>query len=221
MYYPAPGNGYPHTPNSMVHREVDEDYDSTSGTDGMATEPNAYHRLQMQQPKYQTYHPGMHNTAGPYPHQGEHSLGSYYSQNLPTPAVSPASSCSGPNNLPLPAQYGANNGASNSTAGHHSPPSNQASTGASQHQPTPYQPGHPPANASHPQPIHYAAAYSGHNRLYGEVQDGSMPRLHSSYSAGQNGHSMPTEAGNHGLGISMNAQPMKVEVSTPMAGTAW
>lgn len=220
MYYPASGSGYPHTPNSMVHREIDEDYDSTSGTDNMATEPNAYHRLQMQQPKYQTYHSGMHGTAGPYPHPGDHSLGSYYGQNLPTPAVSPASSCSGPNNLPPPAQYSANGGASNSAPGHHSPPSTQVSTGGSQHQPTPYQSGHPPHNAAHPQAMHYAAAYSGHNRLYGEVQDGSMPRLHS-YSAGQNGHSMPSEPSNHGLGISMSAQPMKVEVSTPMTGTAW
>lgn len=220
IYYPAPtGNGYPHTPNSMVHREIDEDYDGNSAADGLGAEPNAYHRLQMQQPKYQTYHPGMHGTAGPYGQPGEH-LGGYYSQNLPTPAVSPASSCSGPNNLPPPSQY-TTGGANTTSAVHHSPPTNQTATGANQHQPTPYQPGHPSASAAHPQPMHYAAAYSGHGRLYGEVQDSSMPRVHS-YSTGQNGHGMPTEPGTHGLGISMNGgQSMKVEVATPVAATAW
>ena len=203
MYY-APTNAYPHTPNSMVHREIDEDYDGNSGTDGMNGE-NPYHRMQMQQPKYaQQYH--SHGTAGPYTHaNGEHVA--YYSPSLPTPAVSPASSCSGPN-LPPPTQYG-------QSSGHHSPPSTQAS----QHQPTPYQAPHPP-NPQHPQPIHYAAAYSGHNRLHtGMNNEGvdSVPRLHLHTYSPQN---MPMGSeGSHGLGINMN-QSMKVEVSTPM-GQAW
>ena len=211
MYYAPPG-GYPHTPNSIVHREIDEDYDSTSGTDGMTGEPNPYHRLQMQQPKYPTqqYHHS-HSAAGPYSHaNGDHVA--YYSPSLPTPAVSPASSCSGPN-LPPPAQY---------SQSHHSPP---ASGGGSQHQPTPYQ-APPPPNPHNPQPIHYATAYgNGHNRLYGMNGDGGVdnsgvPRLHqhSPYSSSQN-MSMGTE-GTHGLGISMGGPSMKVEVSTPM-GTAW
>jgi hypothetical protein len=191
----------------MVHREIDEDYDTNPGADGMNGEPNPYHRLQMQQPKYtQQYH--SHNTAGPYTHaNGDHVA--YYSPSLPTPAVSPASSCSGPN-LPPPCQYAQSNG------GHHSPPTTQAS----QHQPTPYQAPHPP-NPQHPQPIHYATAYSGHNRLYtggmnNEV-DG-VPRLHQHpYQSSQN---MPMGSeGNHGLGMNMS-QNMKVEVSTPL-GTAW
>ena len=212
MYY-APPNAYPHTPNSMVHREIDEDYDTSSGTDGMNGEPNPYHRMQMQQPKYapQQYH--SHGAAGPYTHtSGDHVT--YYSPSLPTPAVSPASSCSGPNNLPPPTQYTTQ---STTASGHHSPPSTQAS----QHQPTPYQQASHTPNPQHPQPIHYAAAYSGHNRLYAtginnEISD--VPRLHQhNYPSSQN---MPLGSeGNHGLGINMN-QPMKVEVSTPMSA-AW
>ena len=206
MYYTS--NGYPHTPNSMVHREGEEEYDNAAGTDGMTGEPNPYHRMQMQQPKYhapQQYH--SHNSAGSF-HPGAAEHVAYYSPNLPTPAVSPASSCSGPN-LPPPSQY-----SQTGNSGHHSPPSGHA-TANSQHQPTPYQ-AHPPS-AQHPQPIHYAAAYSGHNRLYnmnGEVD--SVPRMHA-YSSSAN---MPMGAeGNHGMGMTMG-QPMKVEVSTPM-GAAW
>jgi len=201
IYYSAPPT-YPHTPNSMV--KVDDEYDSASAAgDGMNGEPNPYHRMQMQQPKYPTqqYHP--HHSAGPYTtHPGQEAV--YYSSNLPTPAVSPASSCSGPN-LPPPApQY---------SQGHHSPPTGHLQ--AAQHQPTPYQGGTP--NSQHPQPIHYAAAYSGH-RLYSMSAD-HVPRLHSGYTSSQN---MPMGAdGNPGLGINMNgAQPIKVDVSTPMA-QAW
>ena len=216
MYY-APPNGYPHTPNSMVHREIDEDYDNNSATDGMTGEPNPYHRMQMQQPKYPTtqqYHHSHGSTAGPYAHANAEHV-AYYSPSLPTPAVSPASSCSGPN-LPPPGQQYAQQ------PGHHSPSLTQQSStnqSQSQHQPTPYQAPHPP-NPQHPQPIHYATAYSGHNRLYGlnnEV-DG-IPRLHQhTYPSSQN-MPMGTE-GNHGLGITMG-QSMKVEVSTPMGATAW
>jgi hypothetical protein len=210
MYY-APQSAYPHTPNSMVHRDIDEDYDGNSGPDGLNGEPNPYHRMQMQQPKYapQQYH--SQHTAGPYTHaNGEHVA--YYSPSLPTPAVSPASSCNAPN-LPPPPQYGQQ---SNSQS-QHSPPS--TAQGSQHSQPTPYQ-AHPPANPQHPQPIHYATAYSGHNRLYtGMNNDGAdVPRMHQhTYPSSQN-MSMGSET-NHGLGISMN-QPMKVEVSTPM-GTAW
>ena len=216
MYY-APPNGYPHTPNSMVHREIDEEYDNNSGTDGLTGEPNPYHRMQMQQPKYsaaQQYHHS-HGTAGPYTHANAEHV-AYYSPSLPTPAVSPASSCSGPN-LPPPGQQYAQQ-----QPGHHSPSATQQSstnTSQSQHQPTPYQAPHPP-NPQHPQPIHYAAAYSGHNRLYGLNNEiDGIPRLHQhTYPSSQN---MPMGGeGNHGLGITMG-QSMKVEVSTPMGGTAW
>ena len=206
MYYPSTHNGgYPHTPNSMVHRENEEDYENAAGADALNGEVNPYHRMQMQQPKYQ-YHP--HNPAGSFSHPNADPV-AYYSPNLPTPAVSPASSCSGPN-LPPPTQYAQN-------TGHHSPSSTHASTAS--HQPTPYQAPHPP-NPHHPQPIHYAAAYSGH-RLYnlneGDQSNQSyVPRMHT-YPSSQN---MPISSeGTHGLGISMN-QSMKVEVSTPM-GTAW
>ena len=215
MYgYPTPQNGaYPHTPNSMVHREVDEDYDSASGTDGMNGEVNPYHRMQMQQPKYQPPHQyHSHNGAGNYPHPNADPV-AYYSPNLPTPAVSPASSCSPPN-LPPPNQYGQQG------TGHHSPSSAHANTSSNSHQPTPYQAPHPP-NPQHPQPIHYAAAYSGH-RMYtmgNEVDQSNqsyVPRMHT-YPSSQ---TMPMSSeGTHGLGISMG-QNMKVEVSTPM-GTAW
>jgi len=204
MYYQST-HGYPHTPNSMAHREIDEDYDSAAGTDSMNGEVNPYHRMQMQQPKYQPYHPH----SGSFSHPNADPV-AYYSPNLPTPAVSPASSCSGPN-LPPPGQY-AQNGSS-----HHSPSSTHASTAS--HQPTPYQAPHPP-NPHHPQPIHYAAAYSGH-RVYnvneGEQNNQSyVPRIHA-YPSSQN---MPISSeGSHGMGISMNPS-MKIEVSTPM-GTAW
>jgi hypothetical protein len=216
IYY-APPNAYPHTPNSMVHRETDEEYDSTSGTEGLNGEPNPYHRMQMQQPKYAPpqYHHN-HNSAGPFTHPNA-DPGQYYSQNLPTPAVSPASSCS-PNNLPPPAPYsGQQNGSNN---GHHSPPlATQGSATPNQHQPTPYQTAHPPPNPQHPQPIHYAAAYSGHHRMYntGNEVDG-VPRMHMQHYASSQNMPMGPE-GTHGLGISMG-QGMKVEVSTPM-GTAW
>jgi hypothetical protein len=200
IYYSAAPTGYPHTPNSMVHREIDEDYDSASGTD-IAGEPNPYHRMQMQQPKYaQQYHP--HSQ---FQHQNGDPV-AYYSPNLPTPAVSPASSCSGPN-LPPPSQY------THGTTAHHSPPTVPTST--IQHQPTPYQAA--PSNPQHPQPIHYAAAYSGH-RLY-TIGNEDVPRIHAqhTYPSSQN---MPMgQDGTHGLGINMG-QPLKVEVSTPM-GTAW
>lgn len=210
MYYSAPpSGGYPHTPNSMIHRDGEEDYDS-SGADGM--EVNPYHRMQMQQPKYQPPpHQSYHQHSGNY-QNGDPA--SYYSPSLPTPAVSPASSCSGPN-LPPPGQYAPG-------SGHHSPPSGHASTTPS-HQPTPYQAPHPP-NPQHPQPIHYAAAYGGH-RLYmnGDVDPSNpsyAPRLqhpHQSYSS----QNMPVgPEGTHGLGISNLGPGMKVEVSTPM-GTAW
>lgn len=199
IYYSAPPSAYPHTPNSMVHRDGDEEYDSNT-SDGMAGEPNPYHRMQMQQPKYPQ---GYHGSAGAF-HPNDPVA--YYSPSLPTPAVSPPST----SNLPPPGQY------SQGPSGHHSPPSGAGSANPTQHQPTPYQAHHPP-NPAHPQPIHYAAAYSGH-RMYalgGEV-DG-VPRLHAShYPSSQN---MPMGEGSHGLGIAMG-QPMKVEVSTPM-GTAW
>jgi metal regulatory transcription factor 1 len=192
MYYSTPQNGYPHTPNSMVHRDGEDDYDSSSGADGLA-EVNPYHRMQMQQPKYQ-YHGAQYANADP---------AAYYGSNLPTPAVSPASSSS---NHPPTAQYSA------SAPGHHSPPSSTPS-----HQPTPYQAQHP--NTQHPQPIHYAAAYSGHRGMYtvSNEQDGQyVPRMHS-YPSSQ---SMPiSQEGTHGLGINMSNN-MKVEVSTPMAA-AW
>jgi hypothetical protein len=212
MYYSAPPSGYPHTPNSMIHRDGEEDYDSSSGADGM-NEVNPYHRMQMQQPKYQ-----------PPPHQSYHSHNpnynadpaAYYSPSLPTPAVSPASSCGGPNNHPT-GQYGP-------STNHHSPPSGHASATPS-HQPTPYQAPHPP-NPSHPQPIHYAAAYNG-QRIYmsNEVDQNSqqyvphVPRLQQ-HSHQYQSHNIPVgPEGSHGLGISMGPN-MKVEVSTPM-GTAW
>lgn len=212
MYYPTPQNGaYPHTPNSMVHRDTDEDYDSASGTDGMNGEINPYHRMQMQQPKYPA-HPQYHHGSGPYPNADPQ----YYSPNLPTPAVSPSSSA----NLPPPGQYQQNG------SGHHSPPAGHASTASSQHQPTPYQ-APPPPNAAHPQPIHYAAAYSGGHRMYttmsNEVDQSNpayVPRMHGQHSSYPSSQNMPMgNEGTHGLGISMG-QPMKVEVSTPM-GTAW
>ena len=114
-----------------------------------------------QSTRTQQYHHS-HGTAGPYTHANAEHV-AYYSPSLPTPAVSPASSCSGPN-LPPPGQQYAQQ-----QPGHHSPSATQQSstnTSQSQHQPTPYQAPHPP-NPQHPQPIHYAAAYSGHNRLYG------------------------------------------------------
>ena len=216
MYYPAPtqNGGYPHTPNSMAHRELDEDYDSASGTDGI-NDVNPYHRMQMQQPKYHPqYHP--HGPSAPYAHAGADPA-QYYSPNLPTPAVSPASSCSGPN-LPPPPQYQQQNGSQ-----HHSPPPGSSSGGA--HQPTAYQAGQS-SNPQHPQPIHYAA-YNNH-RLYmaNEVDQGNqsyVPRMHQSQHTYPSSQNMPVSAeGTHGLGISMNGPSMKVEVSTPIAtGQAW
>ena len=203
IYYSAPPAAYPHTPNSMVHREVDEDYDSASGTD-MTGEPNPYHRMQMAQPKYppQQYH--TQHAAAQFSHPNPDAV-AYYSPNLPTPAVSPASSCSGPNNLPPPgSQY---------AQGMHSPPQ----TGP-QHHPTPYQAA-PPPNPQHPQAVHYAAAYSGH-RIYAISNADDVPRLQN-YTTSQNGMPMGPE-GTHGLGIAMgSATPLKVEVSTPMPTAAW
>jgi hypothetical protein len=198
----------------MVHREIDEDYDSASAADGMNGEVNPYHRMQMQQPKYQPPHQyHSHSGAGNFSHPNGDQGVSYYSPNLPTPAVSPASSCSGPN-LPPPNQYTSQQ----SGQGHHSPPAGHSNASNGTHQPTPYQAPHP--NPQHPQPIHYAAAYTGH-RLYtmgNEVDQSNqsyVPRMHT-YPSQQ----MPMSSeGTHGLGISMN-QNMKVEVSTPM-GAAW
>jgi hypothetical protein len=222
MYYPAPQNGYPHTPNSMAHRETDDDYDSASGQDGM-NEMNPYHRMGMAQ-KYHhpQYHHPQHSQGSFPPQHGDPQA--YYSPNLPTPAVSPASSANHPppSSTPYPPPPASANGHTSPPAGHSATPTSTASQGP--HPPTPYQGGaqHPP----HPG-MHYATAYNNH-RLYmtgnSEVEQhgqGYIPRLQPSHSYPSSQNMPIGNEGGHGLGISMANQNMKVEtVSTPM-GAAW